>query len=106
MTEPDRPQGPPPSLSRGERGVFGFFANALLAVGWLSVVLGGLCTLAVGFFSVVGIGDSGAGHVALEDWVPAFTMLGFGGVCVWGGRALKRRVQRATGERGPRAEDP
>ncbi|MBS0362163.1 MAG: hypothetical protein JSR98_12350, partial [Proteobacteria bacterium] len=74
-------------LSRGERAAFAFFGNALLGVGWLSVVLGGLCTLAVGFFTLVGVGD-GSGHASPEDWVPAIVMLTFGGACVWLGRRL------------------
>jgi hypothetical protein len=65
-----------------------FFGGALLAIGWLSVVLGGLCTLAIGFFSAVGIGDHQS-HYALEDWIPPAVMLGFGVGCIWAGRQMR-----------------
>ncbi|MGZ3376163.1 MAG: hypothetical protein ACXU8S_06165 [Phenylobacterium sp.] len=76
-----------------------FFGGALLAIGWLSVVLGGLCTLAVGFVSIAGVGDSGGGHLALEDWIPALVMLGFGAGCVWAGRRMRRPASEGTDDR-------
>ncbi|HLZ73710.1 hypothetical protein [Phenylobacterium sp.] len=81
-----------------------FFGGALLAIGWLSVVLGGLCTLAVGFFSIVGVGDH-EGHVALEDFMPAIITLGFGAGCVWAGRRMRRPPETVgQDDGGPRPD--
>jgi hypothetical protein len=73
--------------------VIGFFANAFIAIGWLVLTLGGLCTLVIGVVSVVGVGDGG-GHASLEDWSLPATMLAFGGASLWIGRTIKRGQRR------------
>ena len=42
-----------------------FFGNAFIAVGWLMLTLGGLCTLIFGGLVLSG---GATAHTSLEDW--------------------------------------
>jgi hypothetical protein len=80
MSEPSR-----------DDAVIRFFGNTFIAIGWLALMLGGLCTVAIGVLSVIGVGDSG-GHASLEDWSLPAGMLAFGGASLWIGRRIKRSL--------------
>ncbi len=67
-----------------------FFGNAFIAVGWLVLTLGGLCTLAVGVLSFTVAGEP---HTSLEDWTLPGGMLACGGASLWIGRAIKRSLR-------------
>ena len=84
MSEPRRPNA-----------VLDFFANALMAVGWLVVGLGGLCTLMIGTFGL------GQGHTSLGDWMMPATMLAIGGGLVGLGLAVRRLRFGKKPEPGP-----
>ena len=64
-----------------------FFGNTFIAIGWLVLTLGGLCTLIFGGLTLLG-GDNV--HTSLEDWTLPIGMLAFGGATLWIGRAIKR----------------
>ena len=70
-----------------------FFGNAFIAIGWLVLGLGGLCTLVIGVLSTTGVGDSG-GNASLEDWILPIGMLATGCASLWIGRASKRGARR------------
>lgn len=78
---------------RRDDAVVRFFANAFIAIGWLMLTLGGLCTVAIGVLSVIGVGDSG-GHASLEDWSLPAGMLASGGASLWIGRRIKRGLTK------------
>jgi hypothetical protein len=84
------------SEPRRDDAVVRFFANAFIAIGWLALTLGGLCTLAIGVLSVIGVGDSG-GHASLEDWSMPAGMLASGGASLWIGRSIKRTLAAPPG---------
>ncbi|HEX3365335.1 hypothetical protein [Phenylobacterium sp.] len=77
------------SAPQRDDAVIGFFGNAFIAIGWLVLTLGGLCTVVIGVLSVTGVGDSG-GHASLEDWGLPAGMLASGGASLWIGRTIKR----------------
>jgi hypothetical protein len=75
------------SEPRRDDAVIGFFGNAFIAIGWLVLTLGGLCTLLIGGLTLFGGGDV---HSSLEDWSFPLGMLAFGGASLWIGRTIKR----------------
>jgi hypothetical protein len=68
----------------------------MLAIGWLALTLGGLCTL---IFGAMALGGDHEFHIALEDWTLPGGMLLFGVGCIWAGRAMRRRARRPAVER-------
>jgi hypothetical protein len=81
------------SEPRSDDPVIRFFAGAFIAIGWLVLTLGGLCTL---IFGVGGLVDSQF-RTSLEDWIVPGSMLAFGGGSLWIGRAMKRGLNRSRG---------
>jgi uncharacterized membrane protein HdeD (DUF308 family) len=79
-----------------DKAVLRFFGGALLAIGWLSLTLGGLCTL---IFGVMAVTEGRQYHFALEDWMLPAQMLLFGGACLWAGRAMRRSAARQAAQR-------
>ena len=75
--------------------VLSFFGGAMIAVGWLALTLGGLCTLIFGVMAVSGDHEI---HIALEDWTLPGGMLLFGAGCLWAGRGMRRSARRGTTE--------
>lgn len=67
-----------------------FFGNAFIAIGWLVLTLGGLCTLIFGGVIFFGSGV----RTSLEDWTLPGGMLAFGGASIWIGRAIKGDHER------------
>ena len=68
-----------------------FFGNAFIAIGWLVLTLGGLCTL---IFSAIALTPHGDFHSSLEDWSLPIGMLASGGASRWIGRTIKRSLRR------------
>jgi hypothetical protein len=77
------------SEPRHDTAVLAFFANALMAIGWMILGLGGLCTLAFGAMTLL---TSGEIHTRLGDWMLPGSMLVIGGGLLWLGRAIRRAL--------------
>lgn len=86
------------SAPQRDDAVIRFFGNAFIAIGWLVLTLGGLCTVVIGVLSVTGVGDSG-GHASLEDWSLPAGMLASGGASLWIGRMIKRSQRPPPGSK-------
>ena len=82
------------SEPRGDTAVLRFFANALVAIGWLMLTLGGLCTL---IFGAMAVGDDREFRISAGDWMLPGAMLAIGGGALLVGRAIKRGVKRTAG---------
>jgi hypothetical protein len=82
------------SEPRRDTAVLRFMANALMAIGWLIVGLGGLCTLA---FGVMPLLTNGEFHTSLGDWMLPGSMLAVGGVTLGIGLAIRRAIRRNEG---------
>jgi hypothetical protein len=81
------------SEPRRDTTVLRFFANALMAIGWMILGLGGLCTLAFGAMTLL---TSGEFHTSLGDWTLPGSMLAVGGGLLWLGRAMRRALDKSS----------
>ena len=77
---------------RSDHAVARFFANALIAVGWLVLTLGGLCTV---IFGLLAVGDDHEFHISTGDWMLPLSMLAVGGGFLGTGRAIRRASIKA-----------
>jgi hypothetical protein len=75
------------SEPRRDDPVIRFFGAAFIAIGWLVLTLGGLCTLIFGAMTLNAMGEF---HSSLEDWTLPIGMLAFGGASIWIGRTIRR----------------
>jgi hypothetical protein len=81
------PASPPPGDP-----VQRFFANALIAVGWLILTLGGFCIV---IFGLLAVGDRHEFHIRMGDWMLPLSLLAVGGGTLMVGRGIKRAIGRA-----------
>jgi hypothetical protein len=79
-----------------------FFANALVAIGWLVLTLGGLCTV---IFGTLALSSDHEFRVRLEDWTLPGSMLAFGGGCLLVGRAIRRGLTKAPAREPSNIDD-
>ncbi len=79
------------SETRPDSAFLRFFAGALVAIGWLVLPLGGLCTL---IFGVMAVSEGRQFHFRLSDWMAPAQMVVFGGGCLAAGRAMRRSAKQ------------
>jgi hypothetical protein len=73
--------------------VIRFFGGAFIAIGWLVLTLGGLCTV---IFGSMALGVDNEFRVRLEDWGLPLGMLASGAASLWIGRTIRRSAARAV----------